>query len=36
MQILRLGGCENFVGKWEELVRSVIFNQFNDRRMGVM
>ena len=38
MQIRRLGGCQNFVGSERSLysMRSVIFSQCRDRRMGVV
>jgi len=35
-QLWRLGGCENFVGKWSLYsIRSVIFNKCRDSRVGV-
>ena len=37
-QIWRLGGCENFIYKWKEIVFNALgyFSQCRDRRMGVM
>ena len=39
IKVGRLSSCENFIGKWEELVysiRSVIMGQWRERRMGVI